>query len=160
SGLVFIPVAQQAMAAVQQAMDFGGLFIGMSFFLIVAALLLTGLLFVFGIQHRVEQIGILLALGFRNKQVRRLYLIEGAALALAGSVVGALLSTWYTRGLLHGLAHYWQGALANASIQYHATITSIALGAAISFACAVITMFIALRKHMAKPARELLYMDF
>lgn len=159
-GLVFIPVEAQALAAVQQAMDFGGLFIGMSFFLIVAALLLTGLLFVFGIQHRIEQIGMLLALGFRHKQVRRLFLAESGLVALAGSVLGAGLSTWYTRGLLHGLATYWQGALANSSVQYHATAGSLALGAAISLVCALATLYIALRKYMKKPARELLSMDF
>ena len=160
AGLVFIPVEAQALAAVQKAMDFGGLFIGMSFFLIVAALLLTGLLFVFGIQHRIEQIGMLLALGFRHKQVRRLFLAEGAVVAVVGSTLGAALSTLYTRGLLHGLATYWQGALANSSIQYHATFGSIAMGAVISLVCALLTMFFALRKYMRKPARELLYMDF
>jgi len=37
TGLVFIPVHAQALASVSQAMDFGQLFLGMSFFLIVAA---------------------------------------------------------------------------------------------------------------------------
>ena len=160
TGLVFIPVKEQALAAVNQAMDFGGLFIGMSFFLIVAALLLTGLLFVFGIQHRMAQIGMLLAVGFRHKQVRRLYLAEGSLVALAGSIAGALLATAYTRGLLYGLAHYWQGALANAAIQYHAAAGSIVLGAAISFFCALATMFFSLRKHMKRTARDLLTTDF
>lgn len=160
AGMVFIPVKDQALAAVDQAMDFGGLFIGMSFFLIAAALLLTGLLFVFGIQHRMAQIGMLLAVGFRHAQVRRLYLAEGAAVALAGALLGAILATFYTRGLLYGLANYWQGALANASIQYHATGSSLTLGAAISFVCALATMFVALRKHMKRPARELLTIDF
>ena len=88
-GLEFQPVREQALAASSQAVDFGQLFIGFSFFLIIAALLLMGLLFQFGLEQRAREIGTLLALGFRPRQVRRLFLREGAALALAGGVIGA-----------------------------------------------------------------------
>jgi putative ABC transport system permease protein len=42
-GLVFQPVREQALAAAQESMDFGQLFIGFSFFLIAAALLLMAI---------------------------------------------------------------------------------------------------------------------
>ena len=89
-GLSFQPVREQALAASSQSMDFGGLFIGFSFFLIVAALLLMALLFQFGLEQRATEIGTLLALGFRPRQVRRLLLGEGALLALIGGVLGAV----------------------------------------------------------------------
>src|SRR5207253_860981 len=63
-GLAFAPVREQALAAGSQAMDFGMLFLGFSIFLIVAALLLTALIFTFGVEQRREEIGVLLALGF------------------------------------------------------------------------------------------------
>ncbi|MCF6284455.1 MAG: ABC transporter permease [Candidatus Hydrogenedentes bacterium] len=159
-GLKFNPVKEQATAAVSGAMDFGGLFIGMSFFIIGAALLLTGLLFTFGVQHRTAELGMLLAVGFRPRQVRRLFLAEGALLGLIGTIAGAGLATLYPRALLYGLAHYWQGALANAAIQYHATTGTLIMGAVISFVCAVGTMYLSLRRHLKQPARELLQMDF
>src|SRR5207248_8688791 len=43
-GLNFEPVRRQALAAAEQSQDFGGLFLGFSLFLIVAALLLMALL--------------------------------------------------------------------------------------------------------------------
>src|SRR5437899_12589197 len=52
------------------------LFLGFSFFLIVAALLLMALLFQFGIEQRAAEIGTLLALGFTPKLVRRLLLLR------------------------------------------------------------------------------------
>jgi len=159
-GLEFQPVRAQAQEAVNNAMDFGGLFIGMSFFIILAALILTGLLFVFGIQHRTREMGMLLAVGLLPKHVRRLYLTEGLLLATVGALLGAALSTLYTRALLFGLAHYWQGALANAAIRYHATTSTLVLGTVISVACAMVTMYIALRRHLKRPARELLQTDF
>src|SRR5439155_9131969 len=48
-GLRFEPVRAQALAAANQAQDFGQLFLGFSFFLIVAALILMALLFQFGL---------------------------------------------------------------------------------------------------------------
>src|SRR5437660_6730758 len=69
-GLYFQPVREQALAASSQAIDFGQLFLGFSLFLIVAALLLTALLFTLGIEQRTEEVGILLALGFPLRRVR------------------------------------------------------------------------------------------
>src|SRR4051794_5774870 len=101
-GLSFQPVREQALAASSQSMDFGGLFIGFSFFLIVAALLLMALLFQFGLEQRATEIGTLLALGFRPRQVRRLLLGEGMLLALLGGILGAVGGIFYAQAMLHG----------------------------------------------------------
>ena len=60
-GLRVLPVRQRALAASSQAEDFGGLFIGFSFFLITAALILLALLFHFAMEKRAVEVGTLLA---------------------------------------------------------------------------------------------------
>src|SRR6185503_3868370 len=87
-GLFFAPVRERALAAGSNSLDFGQLFLGFSFFLIVAALLLTALLFALGAEQRTEEVGILLALGFTPKRVRRVFLTEAAAVALLASAAG------------------------------------------------------------------------
>src|SRR6185436_10382905 len=77
-GFSFDPARERALASANNAQDFGGLFLGFSFFLIIAALILMALLFQFGLEQRTEETGILLALGFTPKHVRRLFLCEGA----------------------------------------------------------------------------------
>ncbi len=69
------------MAASSQSLDFGGLFLALSFFLMGAALLLIALLFALGIENRAREIGTLLSLGFTPKRVRRMLLVEGALLS-------------------------------------------------------------------------------
>jgi ABC-type lipoprotein release transport system permease subunit len=160
AGFVFQPVHEQALAAVDNAMDFGQLFLGMSFFLIVAALMLTGLLFVFGIQQRAEEMGILLATGWTPSAVRRLFLMEGGAIALAGSVAGAWLGSGYTKLLLLGLSTCWQGAVASSAIQYFARPETVLTGAAASFICALVAIGIAVWRQTRHSARELLTADF
>jgi len=160
AGFVFLPVREQALAAVESALDFGQLFMGMSFFLIVAALMLTGLLFVFGVQQRAEEMGILLAAGWTPGMLRRLFLFEGGAIALAGSVLGAWLGTGYTRLLILGLSNYWGGAVASAPIEYFAMPGTGAAGAVSSLLCAVLAMGVAMGRQAKHPARELLMADF
>ena len=104
-GLSFLPVREQALAAAAtgQAEEFGGLFLSFSFFLIAAALILLGLLFQLGMEKRAKEIGILLALGWRPEQVRRLLLGEGLAVAALGGLLGVAGGVLYARGILWGL---------------------------------------------------------
>ncbi len=159
AGLSPIPVRERALAAVDEAMDFGGLFLGMSFFLIIAALMLTGLLFVFSVEQRASQMGLLLAVGYRPKQVSRMLLGEGLGVAVLGAIAGAGLGALYTRALIYGLSERWQGAVANTNILYHARPITFVIGSVVTVLCAVIAMALASRGLSRKPARTLLNMD-
>ncbi|MBN2704475.1 MAG: ABC transporter permease [Pontiellaceae bacterium] len=160
AGYQFQPVREQALEAVQQAMDFGELFLGMSFFLILSALLLTALVFVFGVQRRAEEMGILLAVGWRRQTIRSLQIAEGGIVALAGSIGGAWLGVGYTKLLIHGLAHGWGGAVANTSIHYFAQPPTVFIGAVSAFICALLAMAITAWRQTRHPVRELLQADF
>ncbi|PYK98770.1 MAG: hypothetical protein DME19_11235 [Verrucomicrobia bacterium] len=155
-GLSFEPVRQQALAAAEQSQDFGGLFLGFSFFLITAALLLMALLFQLGIEQRATEVGTLLALGFTPRQVRRLWLFEGGALALVGGVIGAAGGVGYARALLLGLSTLWRAAVQTSALRYHAEAQTLAIGAVAAVLVAWLTIWLALRKQAQQPARELL----
>ena len=94
AGLTVVPVRTQSLEAARGATDFGEYFVYFSFFLMVSALLLTGLFFRLGIEQRTREIGVLRSLGFSASKIRTLFLLEGAVLAAAGAVagVGAALS--------------------------------------------------------------------
>src|SRR5207302_1475683 len=113
----------------EQGQDFGQLFLGFSFFLIGAALLLMALLFQFGIEQRAPEIGTLLALGFRAKQVRRLLLAEGVGLALMGAVFGIVGGMLYAKLMVLGLSTIWRGAVGTSALRYHAEPATLAIGA-------------------------------
>ncbi len=155
-GYRFEPVREQALAAATQGQDFGGLFIGFSFFLIGAALILMGLLFQFGIEQRAAEIGTLLALGWEPRRVRRLFLLEGMALALVGGALGAVGGIFYARALLHGLTTVWRDAVGTAALTYHATTPTLLIGFASAVIVSALTIWLVLRKLGRRPARELL----
>jgi ABC-type antimicrobial peptide transport system permease subunit len=155
-GFYFQPVRQRALAAADQAMDFGQLFLGLSLFLIASALILTSLLFVFGVQQRTAELGTLLAVGLSPSHVRGLMLGEGLVLAVLGAVLGAGGGVLYTRALLWGLSTIWKGAVAGAGIQFHADPLRILAGSGIGAGASMCAMWLALRRLTHRPARELL----
>jgi ABC-type antimicrobial peptide transport system permease subunit len=158
-GLRFEPVREQALKAAEQSQDFGGLFLGFSFFLIIAALLLMAMLFQFGLEQRTAEIGTLLALGFTPKQVRRLLLGEGVALAFIGGVLGALGGLAYARAMLHGLATIWRDAVGASALSFHATPQTLIIGLFAATVVGAITIWLALRRFVRIPARALLVGD-
>jgi ABC-type antimicrobial peptide transport system permease subunit len=129
--------------------DFGALFASMSFFLIIAALVLAGLVFVFGIEQRATQIGLLLALGFTRKRVRRLFLVEALVLALTGAALGLLGGYVYTRLALHGMSGVWQDAAAGMEFVYFLKPASLGITFAITVIVALVVVWFASRRVTA-----------
>ncbi len=159
TGLVFRPVREQAREAVAGSMDLGQLFLGLSFFLAAAALALTALLFAFTAEQRARETGLLLAVGLPPRRARLLLLAEGAVLAAAGSLAGVPLGAAFTKSLLWGLGGGWSGAVANASIDFHAGAGSAVAGALAAWGISLLAMGAVLRRQARRPARELLFED-
>ncbi len=155
-GLRFDSIRQRALNGADQAQDFGQLFLGFSFFLVFAALLLMAVLFQFGLEQRIVEVGTLLAVGFRVKQVRRLLLLEGAMLALLGGVLGVAGGIAYGRIMLWALTTIWRGAISSTRLRFYMTPATIVIGLCASVFVAIVTIWLALRKQAKQPARDLL----
>ncbi len=84
----FQPVKYIGVSAAVGSNDFSQLFLGFSFFLILAAALLVGLIFRLGIERRGTSIGLLSAIGFTPGRLRRLFLEEGLGVGRPGRSVG------------------------------------------------------------------------
>ncbi|MDA7915995.1 FtsX-like permease family protein [Verrucomicrobia bacterium] len=155
-GLVFSPIREQAIAAVNQSQDFGGLFIGFSFFLITAALVLLSMLFQFGVEQRSRETGTLLALGYTPKLVRSMLLKEGLVLSVIGGAIGMTGAIAYAKAMIWGLTSMWQSAVGTSSLAFHMSSTTLAAGTIGGVVIATGTIWMALRKQIALPARVLL----
>lgn len=155
-GLFFQDVAGRAAAAGDSPTDFGGLFVGLSSFLILAALLLAGQLFAFGVQQRAREAGLLSAVGFEGARVRGLFLREALALAVLGAALGTGLGVLYTRAVLAGLAGVWRDAVAGTEIGFHAEPRTLWIGALASVAVGLATAWLVLRRELRRPTQQLL----
>ena len=150
-GFVFREVKKEGLRAGTQSVDFGQLFLGLSFFIIVAALLLTGLLYVFNIEQRSEENGLLLALGFPMKNVRRFVLMEGSVIIIIGSLLGSVVGVLYNQVILYALKTVWHGAVGTSVLQIHLKFSTIVLGTAIGMVIAFFTIWLVTRKQFKQP---------
>ncbi len=155
-GLVWRSIAGAAQRGATGGQDFGGLFIGFSFFLIVSALLLTAMLFRFALDRRGSEIGILVALGWRIRRVQGLIFLEGVVLSGIGAGIGAAVGIAYARGILWGLSTLWRDAVAGAGLGFHLTWPTLVTGMGLSTAIAAATLGGMLRALGRRSPRELL----
>lgn len=151
-GLFFQPVRQRGDKAGAESSYFGWLFLGLSMFLIVAAVVLTGLLFAFGAESRSEQVGMFLAVGFTPTLVRRLLLIEGGLVALAGAIAGTGAALLYTKAMMYALST----AVSGSAMYFYARPITLVAGALSAVAVSLFAIWLTLRRQASRPARELL----
>ncbi len=155
-GFTFTSLRQQALAATDAPVDFGELFVSFSFFLIIAAAVLTGLLFVFTLEQRAVEAGTLLAIGLPPKLVRRMLLGEGVVLAVIGTIIGCLGALLYTQFVLHGLSTVWRGAVGTSEFAFAVSPVSLIGGAISSVVAAFIAMWWASRRLLRCTTTQLL----
>ncbi len=155
-GFIFQPVKANAWQAAGSGTDFGQLFLGFSFFLIAAALLLVGLLFRLNLDRRASEIGLLLAVGYRRSTVFLLLLAEGAILAIAGAIAGTFLALLYCRLLLQLLDALWPGGGLTSFLRPHYEEHSLIHGAAAALLVSIATIAWAVRSFGRVPPRALL----
>ena len=155
-GLTVIPVKAQSLEAAQGATDFGEYFVYFSFFLMVSALLLTGLFFRLGIEQRKREIGTLRALGFSASKIRRVFLLEGAVLAAGGAAVGTSVALGYGALILLGLRTWWFDAVGTRLLWLHASAVPLGGGALAGVAVGLGSVAWTLRGLQPETPRRLL----
>lgn len=155
-GVHLIDLQQSRELAVAHSLDFGMYLSALSYFIILAAIILTVLLFALGLDQRESQIGTLLALGFRPRQVRLAYFIEGGVVALIGGVLGVLGGVIYTKLMIAALTSVWKGAIGGLQIVFAPSMGSGLAGAYGMFFMALMAMGFATRRISKRSPVQLL----
>lgn len=159
-GLEFRGVRQRGVEASAGATDFAQLFLAFSAFLIIAAALLVGLLFRLGVDRRVREIGLELAVGFPVARVRRGLLAEGLVLALTGGTLGLIAGVAYAAAMIAGLETLWRPAIGSAELALHVAPGSLLVGLAVALVVVMAAVWFSVRRVAAIPAPRLLAGDW
>src|SRR5260221_9976753 len=156
AGLRVEAVRLPAPGAAPGGTDLGGHFVYFTFFLVVAALLLAGLFFRLRIEQRLRELGLLRALGFADRTVRRLFLAEGLVLAILGGVLGMMGAALYAQLMVLGLRTLWVDAVGTRSLELHVSPALLGLGALGGVVAAVFAIALTLRGLRGRSPRSLL----
>lgn len=146
NGLVFHPIRSQQLAAASGTTPFDALFLSLSFFVIVAALLLVTLLLKLSIEKRASQLGLLYAQGYAPSRVVSLLLREHVLVAIVGAAVGVVLGIGYAAAMIAGLESWWIGAISTQFLDFSFRPQSLIIGFVGGLIASGLTIFFGLRR--------------
>ncbi len=156
-GVSLINLASSGERAVTNSLDFGMYLSAFSYFIIIAAIILTVLLFALSIDQRESQLGTMRALGFKAGRVRKILFIEGGIIALLGSLLGIIGGLLYTKGMIAALSTVWRGAIGDLQIRFSPDSLAGLAGAYGIFFMALIAIFFATRRVSKRRPVELIH---
>jgi putative ABC transport system permease protein len=155
-GLTLLPLREQALAASAGSTDFGMYFGMFSGFVMISALLLTALFFRLGIEQRLREIGLYLAVGYTRVDVRRIFVREGLVLGLLGTGLGCAGAWLYSSGLLYGLRTWWNDAVGTQALTLHFTAGALQGAVVPGVVVSVLVVVITLRRMRGLSPHDLL----
>lgn len=157
AGMVFQPVRERALQSSQGTSDFGGLFLGLSMFLVAAGAALAGMLLRVSLDRRAAQMGLMLATGLPERLVRRALLAEGLALTAAGTLLGVPAGVLYAAAIVKALGLWWHGALGSTpALWLHVGPQSLVIGVVSGLLVGWLTSHLGLRGLLGQPVLQLL----
>ncbi len=154
-GMRIEPIRQQGITAAQNGTDFSGLFLGLSFFILASSIILTTLLFRLNLETRSAEVGILAALGFKEAQVRRFFLLEGLAVALVGGLAGLALSVLYTSGVFSILNTLWYEIVRTNVLLVQIYPLTLGVGLLISVLVSLGAIYLSIYRYQNRQTAEL-----
>jgi putative ABC transport system permease protein len=145
-------VKTDGLAAASGGTDFGGLFIGLSFFVLFAAVLLAFLLFKLYLGFRKTEIGTLTALGFSFPAIRKLFMAEASIFILVGILLGIQFSIWYNHLILKAINTIWVDIVRTSIVNIHIRPVSLIMGSLIIAAISFIAIWLMLNRFLKNEA--------
>ncbi|MFB6340611.1 FtsX-like permease family protein [Saccharicrinis sp. FJH62] len=158
-GFILTPVKANAVYAARNGVDFGQLFIGLSFFILLAGFILVILLVSFHLNKREEQIGTLSAVGIPVKQIKRLLLLESGITLVLGVLLGLVFSVLYNQLIFIALNRVWNDIVRTEMLEVYIKPLTLFYGALISVLTILVTIYFTLthtfKKNIAQQQRKL-----
>ncbi len=151
-GLSFVSIRELGKSAAANGVDFGELFLSLSFFIIISAILLMVLVYGLNLKNRSHEIGVLSGIGFSNKQIIRLHFTESIITIVFASIIGGFVGLGYNNIIISALNTIWNDAIHADIIEIHILSTTIIKGILIGMTISILSIYFTLRNALKKTA--------
>ena len=141
--------------AAKRGVNFGELFLGLSFFVLAAAVLLSVLLYRLSISERSEQLHTLRALGLSKTRIQWILLAELSLVAFIGAGFGLVLAWVYNLAIFNALNGIWQDIVRSDLISLHLNTATLVLGMVISVIITLISIIFVIDRRLKKDLVDL-----
>ncbi len=135
--------------AASEGVDFGTLFLSLSFFIILSCLILLSIALTFFFDSRKEQVRTYNALGFRRKSISIVISYETFIISITGAILGVILGYLVNIFLIRALNGVWSGAVQTNTLTAEFSILPFLTGFITTVLISGILIGIKLRSHFA-----------
>lgn len=143
-------VKAEGLSAASNGTDFSQLFIGLSFFVLFAAVLLAFLLFKLYLGYRKTEIGTFSALGFSFQTIRSLFLAEASIFVLVGILLGIPFGIFYNQLILQAINTIWVDIVRTSIVHIYIRPVSVISGSIIIAALSMGSVYFILNRFLKK----------
>jgi putative ABC transport system permease protein len=152
SGFTFTDLPEESVKAANKSVDFSTLFLSLGFFILLSALILLILVVSTFYDSKKQQVSTLFSIGFSNRDIERILMLETGIIAVTGAILGAFAGGLFNIIIIKALNTVWQGA-----VQTDALISRLSpLSLVIGFAVTIVIILVILK---IKSARFLKYLN-
>lgn len=149
--LMFLNVRAEGNNAASNGVDFGELFLSLSFFVIAAAILLMVLIYSLNSESRMSETGVLFGLGFTKKQILKLRFSESIPTIIIAATIGGLTGILYNFFMISGLNSVWNNAINAGMLEIYINPKTIITGIVTGIIIALMSIYFVTAKKLKKP---------
>jgi putative ABC transport system permease protein len=159
AGFVISDLREESRRAASEGVDFSTLFLGLSFFLVIASVLLLILVVSSYYDARKENVALLYSLGFTTKWIGNFILADSLAVVFTGAIGGAFAGWLFNMLIIKALNSVWQGAVQTGTLSAHFDMMPVLAGSLVTMLIAGIILKVKsgalLRNFYLKKAAEM-----
>jgi putative ABC transport system permease protein len=148
TGFNITPLASESVKAANEGVDFGTLFLGLGFFLILASIVLLSFAVSSYYDSKRGQIITLFALGFKNRWIEKLLFLESAIIGFVGCFTGAFTGYLVNIIITNALNSVWRGAVQTDTLYAFFNSGAILTGFLITLFTTMVFMLIKVKRHL------------
>ncbi len=149
-----IPLKDINAQGTEQAMDFSGLFLALSFFVIIAAIILLVLISILRMEAKRYDIKLLQSLGYSARSIMRLIVAEFGFAIILGSLLGCVLARGYVEAILYLLNTIWTSVSGHATIPFYCHVSDFAIGFSVSAIIGLLAIYFVCKGYLRSKAAD------
>ncbi|MBI5541016.1 MAG: ABC transporter permease [Bacteroidia bacterium] len=154
--LSIVDVKTSGMQSASTGVDFGQLFLSLSFFVILAGIILTVMLFVLNLKARKAEIGLLISMGYRRGKILNLQVYESTITVLIGSLFGVCVGILYNYGLMLAINSVWNDIIRTSMMDVSIKPMTLLTGILSGFEISMLTIYVVTYFNLKKTAVNLI----
>jgi ABC-type antimicrobial peptide transport system permease subunit len=157
AGFSITDIAEEAIKAADESVDFSSLFLSLGFFLILASVVLLSFAVSFYFEMKSNDVRTLFSLGFRNSTIRNIVFLELAVAGLAGCLAGSLAGYGFNILIIKALNSVWIGAVQTNTLVPDFDIMPVIIGFLTTFILSGIFLFFKVKRYLGQLSRKVEY---